>query len=1428
MEAAPNKYAVPTWQLGAHSPKPDQELIDFINKFPARISELNARERLLILEMNKLVEQSQQFVPTLNDIRDRIEGICGGKYEREQPLRSGMKGLPAGPADIFGNRVLSNFKNWEYVVHGNKNNDRSGVQRLPGVGDRGMGPSYDIDVWYPLVFYKPGNPKVSMDFILWNNFNFSEPVPLGSTKIPTNNFNWADYADVPSNRRYGDEDGTSHDATRVGEPVDRDNLQSLWIEQNPAQYEEAKKTKDEREAELLIQLGLESVQVKKLNGLYIEYQNYQRAIENINDTITEANNLEREYSALQRDGKIKELSPYADTSDIDTTISIDMGRDKPMVLTTKVAWQFYNRFRTTRRAGDVAGLMINGTNDVMNYGPPPGGLQYFKPTNIRKFVFRPERAGDMVTTLPQMILDPEQLQLPHSRNLLFALDIGVPTGEKSVENGLSAGTYDGDSDDHPRWMHWGAFGTPGTPDEEGRNEYGFKLGPPHALDADGSIGGTNVSNYGEFLDLFGLEYDPKLPGMSKITGSWPSAAGAKIPGTDEDLLYYNMIDENNNILMPDGEGWFITSGWVLEYGGDPVFLYPDIDHAVRINTDVNDKENVGTVIETGYGSAAPGYGTKAHAETPFYWKDNAEEHRPRNAIGVGQRVGPTGIWGQGGNEDNDNGNRNWMIPIGYSGTNSMWSEGKKGGREEQGDKVANPSWSAAGGWVDVANGIEIERRNKIKAAIRGAAAGAVTGGALPGIGLVTGALAGAAMGFIGFGKARGQSKKPVTIYTNENGQSYSPNGIAGWGPRIGSNEHNPNLTLDEKRSLVIRRGSARVDFFTLGRDMPAPWASLDAGNSDVPSYNALVGPALTTDRTQANWSVIDKKDDGFYYYSKDWDGHKEGEQLIYNDYEIIPGTLPVYEPESKAVFRTGEDGLTEEIEPYQEAKLIKPATSSQRVPIASSGVVEWPQMPKYRGFSNKDYPYGTGYYKNRSTPPGETDGDKSKEWGAWAFPEKKPTKNYMYWADFLLGLPGSGFFTNVNNDDYSPTKILPDGTIVDGEELNEGLVQFIIQNVIAPLPKNRRIATRQGLKAPRVINSKNPLDEHKEWRTYDVCYGDLFAPIPDEESKPGKKDISFADLTDLKIDNVADMPIRRDVVDNLMNKNNNSMSIASFFSEIFKPKSIGIQSANVNIGARQRGDGTFEIFQANKNWDRVARQMMDEYDELTQNLPDRYPPNFILFDYKSTDSLIQNIDMTSKFDPMIGLTFEQGAEAWTGDEDKFAKFLAYGNVAQDLQEFLEAEKNPDYEDIVTVDDKGTESVKVDLRKLLGDAEGNKRVVPQSVLTKFLMLRPERMQKLNALIQSTPGSNFATQLLAQYMRKTTITIHGTTNLFPFQKILIRGIVPNLEGLYLITNTRESIMPQDFQTIIDAVLIKPVSEVKTIEEAEEARGAPRAGR
>ena len=96
-----------------------------------------------------------------------------------------------------------------------------------------------------------------------------------------------------------------------------------------------------------------------------------------------------------------------------------------------------------------------------------------------------------------------------------------------------------------------------------------------------------------------------------------------------------------------------------------------------------------------------------------------------------------------------------------------------------------------------------------------------------------------------------------------------------------------------------------------------------------------------------------------------------------------------------------------------------------------------------------------------------------------------------------------------------------------------------ITPAFVPIPKNRRIANRNNMEAPN-IRSGNSSGKRGS-RLSDVTYGALFAPMPDEEESNQKgRNISFADLTNLKIDNVADIPIRRDVVDNLMNKNNNS------------------------------------------------------------------------------------------------------------------------------------------------------------------------------------------------------------------------------------------------------------------------------------------------
>ena len=290
------------------------------------------------------------------------------------------------------------------------------------------------------------------------------------------------------------------------------------------------------------------------------------------------------------------------------------------------------------------------------------------------------------------------------------------------------------------------------------------------------------------------------------------------------------------------------------------------------------------------------------------------------------------------------------------------------------------------------------------------------------------AIGGAVGSIVGlFGKKRHRNtKKPETNYTNNDGKPYNPVGEAVWGPRIGENEHNQNLTIHEKRALVIRRGVIEQKHYTLGRDMPAPWGSLGSiQNPPVRASNHTpTGPSLNTDRLEISWREIRKRDDNLYVWrnagnDENGDHHDAGDVIPYKNEETISRV------EEYTIMKDDE---------------VETITEAQPARTVRSGGPIFPLISRWRPYTNKDYPYGTGFYQEPNYG--------NKIHGSWRIPQKKPVENYTYIGDLLSGLPGNGFFTNVNNEDNSPTKILPDGSIVDGDELNEGLVQFIIQNVM--------------------------------------------------------------------------------------------------------------------------------------------------------------------------------------------------------------------------------------------------------------------------------------------------------------------------------------------------------------------------------------------
>ena len=223
----------------------------------------------------------------------------------------------------------------------------------------------------------------------------------------------------------------------------------------------------------------------------------------------------------------------------------------------------------------------------------------------------------------------------------------------------------------------------------------------------------------------------------------------------------------------------------------------------------------------------------------------------------------------------------------------------------------------------------------------------------------------------------------------------------------------------------------------------------------------------------------------------------------------------------------------------------------------------------------------------------------------------------------------------------------------------------------------------------------------------------------------------------------------------------------------------------------------------------------------------RFPDDILLLDFRASDSLIENMDMASTFDPLVARAFKDAAVDFTGSTDALLNFMSYKDVAPDLLAYLEINapelqppEGSDRPRAIIINDQGEVTLN---QSLLLNESGDGATVHGSVIshvTSFLQANPGRLNAMRALQQASQAgqpdaegkltqNNYATQLMANYMRKTTITIHGTTNISPFQVIIVKGIMPDLQGMYLITSTRESITPQGFQTILEGTLIQPPS-------------------
>jgi hypothetical protein len=251
------------------------------------------------------------------------------------------------------------------------------------------------------------------------------------------------------------------------------------------------------------------------------------------------------------------------------------------------------------------------------------------------------------------------------------------------------------------------------------------------------------------------------------------------------------------------------------------------------------------------------------------------------------------------------------------------------------------------------------------------------------------------------------------------------------------------------------------------------------------------------------------------------------------------------------------------------------------------------------------------------------------------------------------------------------------------------------------------------------------------------------------------------------------------------------MSLLQFTQQILAPSSIGL-NGNVQLGVRY-DNGVIDIIPASISY-RGAEQ------DMFKSAAEGQSDDHLLFDYKKRNSLIENVDMSSKMDPAAFLTYQNSSDLLQGRDYNVLKLLSYEGVAEDFKEFLDNTPRADdsgqnYSGIITIDP-NTKAARINKDKF--------NDVPSSVIDAIIGQNPERWARITAMMQG--NNNFTTELLAFYMRGVTLTIHGTTHISPFNLINVTGVLPDLEGIYVVTNVTEKITPTSFQTILEGKLLK----------------------
>ena len=325
----------------------------------------------------------------------------------------------------------------------------------------------------------------------------------------------------------------------------------------------------------------------------------------------------------------------------------------------------------------------------------------------------------------------------------------------------------------------------------------------------------------------------------------------------------------------------------------------------------------------------------------------------------------------------------------------------------------------------------------------------------------------------------------------------------------------------------------------------------------------------------------------------------------------------------------------------------------------------------------------------------------------------------------------------------------------------------------------------------------------------------------------------------LEVANVFDLPVDVSRVRSAMS--NGNAPLHSMIKQIIDLTNDANPTIKLATRPYSKNSRYIEVYAANIEVEGVSKDLfnsiqLDDYsgstvEERVADANRSLSKKTVVCEFGTERSLVENFSLNAKVDANAFASFRLPAVV-SGQSVDISKLIANqlkingSSLIADIEAlilkgFISSKKELQDLQIITVDPLTNQVTNVSeqnlerfLRLSESDAAGRQVVVrlidelraADSNFNNSIIAKQNAALMMGADANSGPNKpSFFGGVLSNFLRRITLTIHGTVGLSTFNLIYVKGLMRGIEGIYQITSVTESLSPANFSTTLECALV-----------------------